>query len=109
MASPSEEIPVEDFAHGLSSARLRCRELGHYWKPLTATWDREARCFDRSLRCTGCRTIRHQTLTESGHVVANRYTYPEGYLAKGVAKHGGSRDAFRAESLRRFVESLPSN
>jgi hypothetical protein len=105
-------VAPEDFAAGLSDRILRCRELGHQWRPHTAAWDATARVFDRTLRCSSCRTVRRQTLNSRGHVLSNAYTYPSGYLitAATVTDHpgiGAFRDMFRLESLRRSLGELP--
>jgi len=92
-----------DFVGDLSDKLLHCRELGHTWKPLTVSWDREASCYDRRLRCPSCRTVRVQLLTSSGHVVSNRYQYPDGYLAKNVTVSTLNRDLFRMEAITRFM------
>jgi len=42
-------------------------------------------------------------LSDRGHVVSNRYVYPDGYLAKGVEVGRGDRDAFRLEAIGRFL------
>lgn len=96
---------VAAFAAELPARILHCRELGHTWRPLTVTWDNEARGYDRRLRCSSCRTVRVQLLTERGHVVANRYLYAEGYLATGVHIGRGDRDAFRVESISRWLRT----
>ena len=97
------QTPLASFAAGLSGSQLHCRELGHNWRALTAHWDGEARCFDRRLRCTHCRTVRVQMLSGRGGVLSNRYIYPEGYLAKDVEATRGSRDAYRLEALARAI------
>ena len=103
---PSKDEPTRDahsFVGDLSDRLLHCRELGHTWKPLTVSWDVESRAYDRRLRCPSCRTVRVQLLTSTGHVVSNRYDYPEGYLAKNVDSHTLSRDIFRLEAITRYL------
>jgi hypothetical protein len=95
---------IEEFAHGLTDKTLHCRELGHVWRPLSVSFDRTANAYDRRLRCTSCRTVRVQVITERGHTVSNRYIYADGYLATDVKIGRGDRDAFRRESLHRFLE-----
>ena len=105
----SSEAPAhrsaQDFAGDLSDKQLHCRELGHTWKPLTVFWDVDARAYDRRLRCSMCRTIRVQLLTETGHVHSNRYIYPDGYLATNVEAASMRRDVFRLEAVTRFLSS----
>lgn len=104
-ASEALHRSAHDFAGELSDKTLHCRELGHTWKPLTVSWDGEARAYDRRLRCPMCRTVRIQLLSETGHVLTNRYDYPDGYLAKGVDSQTLSRDIFRLEAVSRFLGS----
>ena len=109
---PRHLRPVEDtapiaadvFASRLSDKALHCRELGHTWRPLAASWDAEARAFDRRLRCSSCRTERRQVLTATGHVVSNGYVYPAGYLATHVEGMTGARDLFRLEAVLRTLD-----
>lgn len=94
------------FAASLSAKALHCRELGHEWRDHTVRWDRKARCYERSLICRSCRTIRRQVLDSNAHVITNAYTYPEGYLATNVEVRAGlSRDVFRLEALTRWLDS----
>lgn len=105
---PGNDAPMRDaadFVGELSDRLLRCRELGHMWKPLTVHWDRESSSYDRRLRCPSCRTVRIQLLTTSGHVVSNRYQYPDGYLAKNVQAGTYNRDLFRIEAVTRFLSA----
>jgi hypothetical protein len=106
MANTSEPIiSIESFAHSLSAGYLACRELGHVWKPFTATYDGEARVIDRRLRCNRCKTQRVQLITMAGHVISNHYKYADGYQAKNVEKGVRySRDQFRIEAVTRFLE-----
>lgn len=97
-------IPVDTFAARLSDRALHCRELGHVWRPLTASWEPESRSFHRALRCSSCHTERRQILTAHGGVVSNSYVYPRGYLATNVEGVGGHRDAFRLEAIIRTMD-----
>lgn len=97
------EQTVDTFAAGLGDRVLHCRELGHTWRSLTVSWDAGARAYDRRLRCSSCKTVRIQVLTERGHVVSNRYDYVDGYLAVGVEIGRGDRDTFRRVALERYL------
>ena len=105
MPSKDTSKSAHDFVGDLSDRLLHCRELGHTWKPLTVSWDRASKSYDRRLRCPSCRTVRVQILTNSGHVVSNRYVYPEGYLAKNVEVQTLSRDLYRMEAITRFLQA----
>jgi hypothetical protein len=98
------DVTAEQFASNLSNAFLQCRELGHQWRPWSVVWDRKARCFDRQLRCSACKTIRKQLLDSHGHVIRNGYDYTDGYLSKHLQPGTYSRDVFRLEALTRFLD-----
>jgi hypothetical protein len=101
----TDKVSAETFVGDLPDKTLHCRELGHTWKPLTVSWDKAVDAYDRRLRCPMCRTVRIQLLTSSGHVMANRYQYPDGYLAKGVEVGALHRDLFRLEAVQRFLRA----
>lgn len=104
MATPQLVSP-ERFAETMSGKALHCRELGHTWRPRTVTFDKAARCYERTLSCASCRTIRLQVLDSTCHVVSNSYRYPDGYLAKAGTVDGHvTRDTFRLEAILRFVQ-----
>src|SRR4051812_44403686 len=85
-APPDEtEIHAETFAAQLNDRFLHCRALGHNWRPHTAEYDQAAGTYDRTLRCSNCRTLRHQVLSSLGGVLSNGYTWPDGYRATNVA------------------------
>ena len=98
-------IAVDTFAARLTDKVLRCRELGHQWRPLNASWEPESRSFHRSLRCPSCHTERRQVLNAHGGVVSNGYVYPAGYLATHVeGSLSGRRDVFRLEAVIRTMD-----
>ena len=101
---PAETVSADVFSSRLSDKALHCRELGHTWRPLVASWEAESRTFHRRLRCPSCRTERVQVLSAHGGVLSNGYRYPDGYLAThvegGVA---GRRDLFRLEAVLRVL------
>lgn len=103
----AEKKTLDGFVESLSDRQLHCRELGHTWKPQTVHWDSEARAYDRRLRCPSCRTVRVQLLNTSGHVLANRYVYEDGYLAKGLTVGQVGRDAFRLAAVTRYLDHHP--
>jgi hypothetical protein len=106
---PDDLVTPSQFATGLSDKQLHCRELGHNWRPLTATYDRTAHVFDRRLRCPTCRTERVQMLSQRGEVLSNRYVYPKGYLAQSLSDHpgiGAMRATFRLEAVTRFLGNV---
>jgi hypothetical protein len=91
-----------EFASTLPESYLMCRDAGHAWRPYSADWSGEWGCWERSLVCQRCSTIRRQRLSRLGSVLGGHYEYPEGYQHKGLGRLDGSdRDALRLESLHR--------
>ena len=103
MASKEVQQTPEGFAAGMSSRQLHCRELGHTWRDHAVTWDRKAKCYERSLRCSSCRTLRHQVVGSDGTALSNRYTYADGYLSTNVDGRV-DRATFRMEAITRFLD-----
>lgn len=94
---------VEQFAAELPEKFLHCRELGHLWRPFKAGRHPDGG-FERTLRCTRCRTRRHQSLSSRGMILSNRYEHPEGYLSLGLGRIAGEgRGLLRLESLSRIL------
>lgn len=104
MRDTSGPVSADAFAGALPDRFLRCRELGHVWRPATASWDRKEKVYDRMLRCSSCRTERHQVLSAQGHVLRNSYRYPEHYLTEGLQRGTYTRDVFRLEAIVRFID-----
>lgn len=47
--------------------------------------------------------LRVREMSEYGHVYAQTYGYPDGYLAQGIGRIAGdAKDAVRLASVRRF-------
>lgn len=108
MVTETQTVTVETFAAALPARYLRCRELGHVWRPHTVSREPGGVGFFRRLRCAECKTEREQLLDGSGHVVRNGYHYSDGYLADSHVERGGySRDIFRLESIIRFLDKNP--
>jgi hypothetical protein len=110
--APPADIEAEhDFARGLASALLHCRELGHSWANYTASWHADSGTYDRALICGSCGTERHQILDAEGFIVSNgRYRYPDGYLAHQIIGYVGGRvprNVFRKAALERATTATP--
>lgn len=100
----AEQSEVAEFAASLSEKFLLCREMGHNWRPWAAQWVPEDQYFERILRCTRCRTQRHQALSNTGAVLTSNYEYAEGYQNKGFGRiTGEGRDRLRLESVTRAI------
>jgi len=102
-AAPKSD--AQEFAEGLPTAFLQCRDYGHSWRPYTASWSSEQACWERALKCIRCTAERTQRLSRSGEILRGHYVYPEGYLhAPGLGRlTGQDRDALRLESTVRVA------
>lgn len=102
-ADPDE---VADLAHEMPQAFLECRELrSHAWTWSDARPVARSRDVERTLVCSRCGSLRHQTLTESGAVIRDSRDYADGYLLHGVGRiDGQGRDALRRASVMRQLE-----
>jgi hypothetical protein len=93
----------------LPAAFLACRDIGHAWRPLTASFEGEARQYRRVLRCSRCKTDRVQYLNVRGHVESTHYEYPDGYQRPPGSDFGpydsAMRDAVHLTSVLRLVEA----
>ena len=59
----------------------------HSWEPYNARELKRGRVIERVLRCERCKTLKKQTLVIKrgrAFLSAGRYSYPEGYLIKGM-------------------------
>lgn len=96
---------VAEFAAGLSTSYLLCRELQHNWKPFSAHWDEEHHNYERVIRCVRCRTRKVQRLSDRGGILSSHYEYPDGYLHATLGRIvGEARDTLRLESLIRSLD-----
>ena len=99
----AQQATVRDFASGLPEKFLHCRDLGHNWKPYTAGRYRDGG-YQRTLRCTRCRTRKVQELSSRCAVMSTRYEHPDGYLLKGLGHiTGDGRNVLRAEAIGRLI------
>lgn len=106
--------PTTDLDHaisGMTDGQLMCRDFGHSWRPYTAEWIPQHRHYVETLACTRCKTYRSRLLDEYGALLANRYTYADGYLVHGVGRlTGDDRNTLRLAGLQavmRATESRP--
>lgn len=94
---------VQEFAEGLPERFLYCREMGHNWRPFSAGRHKDGG-FERTLRCTRCKTKRIQSISDRGIILSSHYEHPEGYLSKGMGRIvGEGRGVLRLESIKRIV------
>ncbi len=108
MTKPSSKRPadfnVSNAVHEMPSSYLQCRDFGHSWRPYTATWIPDEKCYEVQLRCNRCRTIRVRDIGQTGALVGNKYKYADGYLVTGMGRlEGTERDMMRLESVLRIL------
>lgn len=76
---------------------LWCRDVLHSWDPYNAKVSRNKvarrREMHQILICTRCGALKTRTMTLTGELLRNSYSYPEGYLLKD---HGPMTPADRA-------------
>lgn len=96
---------LSQWADSLSDNMLLCRDIGHQWRPHNARFLDEMSVWERSLRCARCRTERLQLLSARGHVLSNRYEYPDGYQTpRGSGRvDSDMRDELRLASVTNFA------
>jgi hypothetical protein len=80
---------VEDIAQSYPDAYLACRDIGHSWRPLTASWTADGN-IHRRLQCVRCHVERAQILDAQGYILSGTYAYADGYQSHGVG--GLNRD-----------------
>ncbi len=87
---------------------LQCRTLGHNWEPKVAVHNRKDRYFYLEQHCArGCGTIRHQEMSERGHIFAQWYGYLDGFLSLGLGRIvGEARDELRVAVVGRQVAAV---
>lgn len=82
---------------------VRCRTLGHRWDDYSPSGMlRPLFGYRVSLRCSSCRTQRHELVNSRGQVLAREYRYADAYTIEG-GEDRPSRDEWRVELVRRRV------
>ena len=114
-AQPTRQPPhfadvddVQRVADDWSTDFLQCRDVGHHWVPEDAVHVIAARFYRVIHACTRCEVRRTRELSERGHVFAQTYDYPDGYMIKGLGRIAGeAKDALRlASTLRGTVHDV---
>jgi hypothetical protein len=93
---------LDEWAADLPMRFLECRDMGHSWRYAGARRT-ELNSWERTMRCTRCRTERHQTISTHGTILAGGYSYPDGYLAPPSTGRltADDRAGLRLQSLTR--------
>lgn len=94
---------IQEFAEALPEKYLHCREMSHNWRPF-AVGSHKNGGWERTLRCTRCKTKRVQHLDTRGMIISTRYEHPKGYLHQGFGRIvGEGRGVLRLASIKRQV------
>ena len=97
---------IKEFVEELPDTFLQCREMGHNWRPFTASRYRDGG-FLRVLRCSRCYCKKEQDLSSTGMILSTQYKHPEGYLIHGVGQLvGEERGTLRLESVTRIIRDI---
>lgn len=70
----------------MSDAHLHCRDFGHSWRSHSARYLPDQRVYERTLRCSRCRTLRNQWISERGDYLRTGYKYAAHYQMRGVGR-----------------------
>ena len=103
--SYAEPADIERVADQWTDQQLECRDLGHHWEPQDVVHVSRLRFYRITHVCQRCDMLRIREMSEYGHVYAQTYRYPDGYLAEGIGRIAGdAKDAVRLASVRRFTD-----
>lgn len=92
---------AQDAIMEMTDDHLLCRDFGHSWRPYQVDRIAQRKQWQETLLCQRCHTVRRRLLDFRGGMLANGYTYPEGYLVQGVGRLTGSdRDGLRLAGLQ---------
>jgi hypothetical protein len=106
---PTFESDGTDFGEWIETMKpehMGCRDFGHVWRALTASFDKEHNSFTRTQKCQRCKANRTQTLSNEGLMGGTSYTYPDGYKApEGSGRWDrDARAALRLVATLRMIE-----
>jgi hypothetical protein len=66
-----------------------CRAQGHAFRPEHDNWFVEGKgrstVYTQTFKCLGCPTLRVDVLDTSFDLLHRRYSYPDGYLVRGIS------------------------
>jgi hypothetical protein len=98
--------PVGDAISTMVDTHLLCRDFGHSWRPWAAEWIPQRRQYLEALVCHRCEAVRRRLLDEYGAQLGQSYTYPDGYLVKGLGRlTGDDRNSLRRAGLQAVMRA----
>lgn len=99
-------VDLEAAIHDMSSDYIQCRDFGHQWRSVGATWVAADNRYETSLRCIRCGTDRIRYIGRDGGLMRSKYDYSDGYVVKGMGRlDGHERDMIRLESVLRVLDT----
>lgn len=102
--SRADDFDLDAAIHGMSDSHLHCRDYGHSWRAFTAAYVAKERCYEQTLRCTRCRSLRRRLLDTHGTVISSHYDYQDGYLVHGMGRLAGDdRGLIRLASVQATI------
>lgn len=92
---------VREHLAGNPAAWALCRELGHSMSRIRAGLSEAKGAYESTLRCSRCKTKKHQVIDSVGVVIASEYEYPDGYLLpEGTGRiDSAARGAIRTDAI----------
>lgn len=100
-ATPAE---VRAWAETLPERFLECRDMNHSWRRFNVGRHKSGG-FERTLRCSRCRSRKIQHVSDGGLILGSRYEHSDGYLAEGLGRlTGDSRGQLRLALMTREAD-----
>lgn len=94
------DTPAQVAINGMVDGHLLCRDFGHSWRPWDVEYIPQRHQYVEALVCARCETVRRRLLDEYGALLANSYSYPNGYLIEGMGRlTGDDRNDLRLAGL----------
>lgn len=91
---------VEKLIGDMDLDYILCRDTGHVWTRHNARKIEQDHCYEQTLRCKQCSTVRVRRLSLRGAILDSHYEYPDGYTVRGVGRLTSSdRDAIRLRGV----------
>lgn len=101
LRSVKNNTPAALAINGMSDGHLLCRDFGHSWRPWDVEYIPQRRQYVEALVCARCETVRRRLLDGDGALLANSYSYPDGYLVHGIGRMtGDDRNDMRLAGLQ---------
>ena len=98
---------LRDIAKRYPDSYLACRDHGHSWQPLDASFLQDGN-IERILGCVRCEARRVQRLDKQGYLLGGHYDYADGYAMVGIGRLDTDGKAImRRTSVQRMMNNAP--